>query len=160
MTNLTGNILLAAAFIAYIGPFSIDYRDNMLKTWIARCLELKIPTSENFALQRILTEEVQIREWQDNGLPADLLSTVNGIIIQNCRRWPLIIDPQSQANRWLKILQKENNLQIIKLTEGNFLKTLENCIRFGQPCLLENVEEELDPSLEPILLRQTFKKGP
>ena len=37
---------------------------------------------------------------------------------------------------------------------------MENCIRFGQPCLLENVEEELDPSLEPILLKQTTKKGP
>lgn len=46
-----------------------------------------------------------------------------------------------------------------KLTESNFLKTLENSIRFGQPVLLENVEEVLDPSLEPILLKQTVKKG-
>jgi dynein heavy chain, axonemal len=45
MNNLTGNILLAAAFVAYIGPFSADYRDAMLKKWISRCLELKIPTS-------------------------------------------------------------------------------------------------------------------
>lgn len=37
---------------------------------------------------------------------------------------------------------------------------LENCIRFGQPCLLENVEEELDPMLDPVLQKQTFKKGP
>ncbi len=26
--------------------------------------------------------------------------------------------------------------------------------------MLENVEEELDPMLEPVLLKQTFKKGP
>jgi len=26
--------------------------------------------------------------------------------------------------------------------------------------LLENVEEKLDPSLEPVLLKQVFKKGP
>lgn len=51
-------------------------------------------------------------------------------------------------------------MQIGKLTENSFVKTLENCIRFGQPCLLENVEEELDPMLEPVLLKQTFKKGP
>ena len=110
-------------------------------------------------MERVLTEEVQIRDWQDYGLPADKLSTENGIMIFNSRRWPLIIDPQSQANKWIKKLQKDNNLQVIKLTD-NFLKTLENCIRFGQPCLLENVEEELDPSLEPILLKQIFKKGP
>jgi dynein heavy chain len=48
---------------------------------------------------------------------------------------------------------------VTKLTEPNFLKTLENAIRFGQTVLLENVEEELDPALEPILLKQTTKRG-
>jgi dynein heavy chain len=33
------------------------------------------------------------------------------------------------------------------------LKTVENAIRFGQIVLLENVEEELDPALEPVLLK-------
>ena len=27
-------------------------------------------------------------------------------------------------------------------------------MRFGKPCLLDNVTEELDPALEPILLQQ------
>lgn len=31
---------------------------------------------------------------------------------------------------------------------------MENAIRFGKPCLLENVGEELDPALEPVLLKQ------
>jgi len=47
----------------------------------------------------------------------------------------------------------------IKLSESNFLKTLENGIRFGQHILLENVEEVLDPSLEPVLQKQVFKRG-
>lgn len=110
-------------------------------------------------MQRILTEEVQIREWQEHGLPADPLSLDNGIFIFNSRRWPLIIDPQGQANKWIKQLWAESKLQTTKLTESNFLKTLENSIRFGQPVLLENIEEELDPALEPVLLKQTTKKG-
>lgn len=130
-----------------------------MKKWEEKCIELELPTSPNFTLEKILAEEVQVREWQDCGLPADRLSTENGILIFNCRRWPLIIDPQSQANRWIKNLQKDNNLQVTKLSEGNYLKTLENCIRFGSPALLENVEDELDPSLEPILLKQISKKG-
>lgn len=48
----------------------------------------------------------------------------------------------------------ENNLKVIKLTEANFLRTLENCISVGVPVLCEEVLETLDPSLEPILLKQ------
>jgi hypothetical protein len=47
---------------------------------------------------------------------------------------------------------------VIKLTDGDFLRTLENSIQFGKPVLLENVGEELDPSLEPLLLKQVFKQ--
>ena len=34
-----------------------------------------------------------------------------------------------------------------------------NAVRFGKPVLLENVGEELDPALEPVLAKQTFKQG-
>ena len=36
---------------------------------------------------------------------------------------------------------------------------MENAIQFGNPVLLENVLEELDPSLEPLLQKQIFKQG-
>jgi len=49
--------------------------------------------------------------------------------------------------------------QVIKLTDADYIRTLENSIQFGNPVLLENVGEELDPSLEPLLLKQTFKQG-
>jgi len=67
-----------------------------------------------------------------------------------------IIDPQEQANRWIKNKEKENALKIIKMTDGHFLRILENCVRIGMPLLLEDVGETLDPALEPILLKQTF----
>lgn len=57
-------------------------------------------------------------------------------------------------------LQEKNNaLDVVKLTDKDFLRSLENAVRFGKPCLLENVGEELDPALEPILLKQTFKQA-
>lgn len=43
---------------------------------------------------------------------------------------------------------------MFKLSDRDFVRTLENAIRFGKPCLLENVGEELDPILESILLKQ------
>lgn len=70
-----------------------------------------------------------------------------------------MIDPQGQANKWIKNSEKENQLSVIKLSDTDYMRTLENCIQFGTPLLLENVGEDLDPSLEPLLLRQTFKQG-
>ena len=87
------------------------------------------------------------------------MSTDNGIFIFNCRRWPLIIDPQGQANKWIRNMFKDSHMHITKLSESNFLKILENAIRNGQVVLMENIEEELDPSLEPILAKQLQKKG-
>ena len=37
--------------------------------------------------------------------------------------------------------------------------TLEACVRNGNPLLLEDIGEELDPALEPILMKQLFKQG-
>lgn len=50
--------------------------------------------------------------------------------------------------------ERDNGLDVIKLSDKDFLRSLENAVRFGKPCLLENVQTELDPALEPILLRQ------
>ena len=70
-----------------------------------------------------------------------------------------MIDPEGQANKWTKNMEKDNKLSLIKLTDGDYMRTLENCVSFGNPLILENVGEELDPSLEPLLLKQTFKQG-
>ena len=56
-------------------------------------------------------------------------------------------------------MEKDSKLSVIKLTDGDYMRTLENCVTFGNPLLLENVGEELDPSLEPLLLKQTFKQS-
>ena len=37
MKNLVGNIVLASASIAYIGPFTAEYRNMMVKDWAMRC---------------------------------------------------------------------------------------------------------------------------
>ena len=54
-------------------------------------------------------------------------------------------------------MEKDAGLLVVKLTDGNYLRTLENAIQFGKPVLLENVMEVLDASLEPLLQKQTFR---
>ena len=114
--------------------------------------------SKTFSLLTTLGEPVKIREWQIHGLPIDTFSIENALISLNAYRWPLMIDPQNQANKWIKSMEKANNIKTIKQTHKNFLRILENSIQFGQPLLIEDIQEELDPVLEPVLLKQVFKQ--
>ena len=56
-------------------------------------------------------------------------------------------------------MSKAAGLVTFKLSDGDFARALENALQFGNPTLCENVLEELDPVLEPVLLKQVFKSG-
>uniref|UniRef100_A0A8B9BTY6 Dynein axonemal heavy chain 12 n=1 Tax=Anser brachyrhynchus TaxID=132585 RepID=A0A8B9BTY6_9AVES len=152
------DVLISAGVIAYLGAFTAGFRQECTKDWSKLCKK-NIPCSDNFSLSNTLGDPIKIRAWNIAGLPTDVFSVDNGVIVENSRRWPLMIDPQGQANKWIKNLEKENHLNVIKVSDADYMRTLENCIQFGTPLLLENVGEELDPSLEPLLLKQTFKQG-
>uniref|UniRef100_A0A8C5FLE3 Dynein, axonemal, heavy chain 6 n=1 Tax=Gadus morhua TaxID=8049 RepID=A0A8C5FLE3_GADMO len=157
--NVVGNVFIAAACVAYYGAFTAQYRQLLIDHWMAQCQELSIPISESFSLINILGDPYVIRQWNNEELPRDTVSTENAILVTRGRRWPLMIDPQDQANRWIRSKESKNGLKVIKLTDFSFLRTLENAIRMGMPVLLEELKETIDPALEPILLKQTFVSG-
>ncbi|XP_012866608.1 PREDICTED: dynein heavy chain 3, axonemal [Dipodomys ordii] len=157
-TNLTGDVLLSSGTVAYLGAFTVDYRVQCQEEWLGYCKDRVIPGSTEFSLSNTLGDPVKIRAWQIAGLPVDSFSIDNGIIVSNSRRWPLMIDPQGQANKWIKNMEKANKLSIIKFSDSNYVRTLENALQFGTPVLLENIGEELDAFIEPILLKATFKQ--
>ena len=75
-----------------------------------------------------------------------------------------MIDPQTQANKFIKNLSKDKDeapagLDAFKMSDPMLLRGLELAIQHGKWVLIENVGEELDPALEPILLRQVDKSG-
>lgn len=53
-------------------------------------------------------------------------------------------------------MEANNSLKVVKLTDNNFMRILEAGIRIGMPVLIEEVGEILDPTLGPIMLKQTF----
>lgn len=157
--NLTGDVLIASGLIAYLGAFTAKFRNELTDQWVSFCQEREIPSSGKFSLRTVLGDAVLIRDWEIFGLPSDNFSVENAIVTSIARRWPLSIDPQGQANRWIKNKEKENKLDVIKFTDDNYLRILETAIQFGKPVLLENVGEELDPAIEPLLQKQIFKSG-
>ncbi|KAI8464307.1 MAG: dynein heavy chain and region D6 of dynein motor-domain-containing protein [Monoraphidium minutum] len=157
--SLAGDVLLAAAQIAYLGPFTQGYRSEALRSWEATCRAAGIPCHAGFRLSAALGDPVKVRHWNICGLPKDDFSTDNAIAIEQGGRWPLAIDPQGLANKWVRALEGPSGLLAVKQSDAGFLRTLENAIQFGKPVLLENVGEALDATLEPLLTRAVFKQG-
>ncbi|CAM4969128.1 unnamed protein product [Rotaria socialis] len=99
----------------------------------------------------------QIGEQNLQGLPNDDLSIQNGIIATSNYRYPLLIDPQLQGKSWIKDMERDHDLVITTLNSKLFRQQLDDSIAFGRPLLIEDVKEELDPILDPIL-EKNFSK--
>ena len=157
-------LFLSVSPSAYLGVFTPDFRSKIVKSWQNQLIVLDIPHSTGCSLRSTLSDPIAIRQWTMFGLPSDSHSVENGIIMSQGRRYPLLIDPQGQANRFIKNMGKDsflcsNDIDVIKISDKNFLRTLENGVRFGRWVLLENIGESLDAALEPLLLQQKFKQG-
>jgi len=157
--NVTGDVMLSSGVIAYLGAFTAHYRENAIAAWSDLLTSKEITCSETFRLSDTLGDQVQIRAWIINKLPNDSISIDNAIMLNRSSLWPLMIDPQSQANKWVKQSEGPNGLKVIKLTQATFVRTIENAIQFGSPVLLENVLESIDPILDPILQKQIVTTG-
>ncbi|ESO02212.1 hypothetical protein HELRODRAFT_65497 [Helobdella robusta] len=158
--NLLGDMIMSAGVITYLGPFTILFRQQCIQDWLIMVKSLQLPTMPGeYLLSRSLGRPVDIQSWNIAGLPKDNFSIDNAIMVFNSNRWPLMIDPQSQANKWIKNMEKDNQLALLKPLSSDFSRVLELCISFGKPLLLENIGEELDPSLEPVLLKLTFAQA-
>ncbi len=193
-THILGDVLVSAGSMAYLGPFTHEFRSEMLHLWRQRLDECKIMYSDNCCLLNTFGDPVKIRRWNAMGLPSDPVSTENAIImgkvietapqprsrnnglnsstssssssggvknvpvtLDKSLRWPLIIDPQGQAAKFLKRLgetrEDKVGMQVIRTSEDKWVNILENAVQMGFWILIENMLEEIDPMLEPLLTK-------
>ena len=159
--TLPGDVLLITAFISYVGCFTKPYRiDLMDNHWMPSLKELKtpIPITEGLDPLSMMVDDAIIATWNNQGLPSDRMSTENATILTSAERWPLMIDPQLQGIKWIKERFGES-LVVVRIGQRGYLDTIERAISSGDVVLIENIEEELDPVLDPVLGRNTIKKG-
>ena len=99
---ILGDTVLSSGIIAYLGALPKDYRDELIEMWKKMIEKNKIIFDPEFSLRKICSNENTIGSWVDNfALPNDSISIDNAIIMMKSQRFPLIIDPQEQANRWI-----------------------------------------------------------
>lgn len=159
--RVVGDGLLSASFLSYLGAFTYKYRCDMLdNTWSTDCGDRGIPMTSPFSVRDQLTTEATVQLWGSQGLPSDSSSVQSGILTTRASRFPLCIDPQQQAVRWIKKKESQSNLAVKRFTDGDFMKHLELAVQFGNPFLFENVDTFIDPMIDPILEKNTFMQGP
>ena len=159
MKHIVGDVIISSGVIAYLGAFTMQYRHSCISTWLQLLQTFEVQVAEGFSVKNVLGDDVKIRDWQLNELPTDDFSTENAIILENSKRWPLMIDPQMQANIWIR--KSYDQLKVLKPSQSGaeISRILESCIPYGRPILLEDAGENIDPLLEPLLRKQTFKQG-
>ncbi|CAD7700814.1 unnamed protein product [Ostreobium quekettii] len=160
MSRLPGDVVIASAFMSYAGPFPSEFRLELVRnTWLPQVRGLNIPATEGFDFALFLANPSDVRDWNIQGLPADSFSTENGVMVTRGRRWPLMVDPQVQANKWIKNMEGANGLRVLSLNMADMARKMEAAIQFGEPVLLQDVMEEIDPVLEPVLAKAFIKQG-
>lgn len=158
--QLVGDTLLAAGMVSFFGPFTAAFREAALTKWTALLDAKGIPCSgEGFSLVKTIGNPVTIQQWNLHGLPKDEFSANNGIMMAASPKFPLCIDPQSQTNKWIRSMEAEGELIVLKQEDTYFMRMLETGLQLGRPVLLENVGEVLDGGLDPVLNKDHFKQG-
>jgi dynein heavy chain len=72
-----------------------------------------------------------------------------------------MIDPQGQALMWIKSREPEltTNNTVFTFNHPNLKDALRLPLEEGYPVLIESIENEVDPMMDPILEKQIIVKG-
>jgi len=156
--TIAGDIIIAAGSITYLGPFTDDYRKEITHSWLQELKRHNIQHSPNYSLSNVLIDPSELRLWNVCGLPRDPVSTDSMIIATRASRWPLMIDPQGQANEWIKALEANNSLRTCRGTDSvdDLKDAIVDAVKLGGVILIEGINEHMSPALIPALENVTF----
>ncbi|KAJ1930559.1 dynein heavy chain [Tieghemiomyces parasiticus] len=158
MGTVVGDVLLAAAFLAYGGYFDQAYRELLLTRWSDRLRSAGVAFKSDLSLTEYLSTAEDRLSWAAADLPADDLCTENAVMLHRFNRYPLVIDPAGQAAAFLSARYRDRRLTVTSFLDASFLKNLESALRFGNPLLITDAEH-LDPVLNPVLNRELRRTG-
>ena len=156
--TIIGDVLVAAAFIAYAGYYDQQYRKALTEDWYDHLRNSGISFKTPNPFTEYLSTADDRLTWQHNGLPVDDLCTENAIVLKRFNRYPLIIDPSGRTTEFLQNECKDRRLTVTSFLDDSFTKQLESSLRFGNPILIQDAEH-LDPILNHVLNKEYQKTG-
>ncbi|CAG8270805.1 unnamed protein product [Penicillium olsonii] len=158
ISTLVGDVLIAAAFLAYAGLYDQQFRKAMTEDWVHQLGASGIDFKPHNPITEYLSNADERLTWQEHSLPVDDLCTENAIILKKFNRYPLIVDPSGRTTEFLQKESKERKLTVTSFLDDSFVKQLESALRFGNPILIQDAEH-LDPILNHVLNKEYQKTG-
>ena len=176
MESLPMRILLAAAFLTYLGATTEDIRKRCVEDWASWLYQEDDASEEKegkeakesdrlaFDLKALLSSESTMLSWKADGLPGDDLSMENAIIILQgpSRRCPFIVDPASAATEWLKQSFANDDsrpAEIVAQQDPRFINKVELAVRFGKTLIVTECDR-VEPMLIPLIRKDLKREGP
>ena len=124
--NLLGDALIGSAAVVYSGALGAAARNRLLTRWTDLVIRAGVPlTPGAFDCARVLGDDLTINRWVAEGLPADAFSVQNGLfVVEGMRtKYPLLLDPQGQANKWVRHMEGGTDADIAARAKANAPKT-------------------------------------
>jgi len=160
--RLVGDCAVSCAFVSYCGAFNQTKRDEMINVkFRGDCQARNIPVSASIDVTAFLVDIGTIGDWNLQGLPTDILSIQNGILVTRSTRYPLLVDPQAQAIGWIRNKERDRTPQWGETAINNtkLKDQLEFCMSEGKAMIIVGIEEDIDPLLNPVMEKQIIRKG-
>ncbi|EAW13048.1 dynein heavy chain [Aspergillus clavatus NRRL 1] len=158
ISTLVGDVLIAAAFLAYAGFYDQQFRKAMIDDWVNQLAQSGINFKPHNPITEYLSNADERLTWQSHALPVDDLCTENAIVLKRYNRYPLIIDPSGRVTEFLQKESTDRKLTVTSFLDDSFVKQLESALRFGNPILIQDAEH-LDPILNHVLNKEYQKTG-
>eukprot|EP01062_Namystynia_karyoxenos_P045109 TRINITY_DN3342_c0_g5_i1.p1 TRINITY_DN3342_c0_g5~~TRINITY_DN3342_c0_g5_i1.p1 ORF type:complete len:4328 (+),score=2117.78 TRINITY_DN3342_c0_g5_i1:233-13216(+) len=149
--------LIASAFLTYLGKASEDTRVQKAAEW-AEHLGLR----QRFSFAHFMRREKDLLQYKSEGMPSDELSMQNAVLLLDAGQTPLLVDPASQATKWLKEhMTRRDDVSVDFTTpaDDRFAHTLELAVRFGKTLIVSECDR-IEPVLFPIMRRDLIATGP
>ena len=147
-------MLLICAYVTKCGPFNTEFKQILINYYFYKDLiDWFISCSEDFAMTLFLLNDTTVGEWNLQGLPSDDLSIQNAIMVTRSSRFPLMIDPQGQAQLWIKMQESylEKNDLIININNPQLKNRLKLPLQKGWTVIIKGIQNEIDLMLDQFL---------
>lgn len=151
--QLIGNCLLTTVYVVYFGLLNEKQRHVFLQYLFSVMSQCSLECSSSFNFVDNNVTILERASWIDNGLPNSEFYLENFcLLLRNDTMVPYFVDPTGVVET---VLQNElgSNLVTVSFLEPNYLKRLENAVRFGSTVIIED-GEMFDPAINKLLTRE------